>query len=246
MFHSVDCPPTERQSLRGVTRGTTSTQDTPVGCWLFGHSVPAWAAALPGLGLQAYALFLDNDDELDAAYCAIKAGGGICRISNDGDWGDEASLIASLQETWHYQAAEWALCDGRPSRLCLRLCEALGVHKILSLAPLRSTSGTAGSSWHTHHLEVHHCEVGGITEASTKVHFSWLSTALAPYGPLPAPTDIPLAVGRDASTVVLTTERTRSLCKAPPHHAVVPLRALVHTTYKGSPVYHRGGCSLPI
>ena len=88
--------------------------------------------------------------------------------------------------------------------------------------------------------------MGGITEASTKVHFSWLSTALAPYGPLPASTDVPLAVGQDASTVILTTERTRSLCKAPPHHAVVPLRALVHTTYKGSPAHHRGGCFLPI
>jgi hypothetical protein len=158
----------------------------PDSCWIFGGGVSNWGSALGGLPLAATALFLaENTTHLDSTLLVSQ--------HTDGSWSQ-----AGLSE----RPAQWALCNGRPSRSCLYLCEQCGVEQILSLLPLCTASP---SIWHTVHVVIPHDLVGGVSARAVPAHFSWNSQLFAPLGPLPTLADLPSLVPRDISTILDST-----------------------------------------
>ena len=211
-----------------MSRGSIPTNQDRDGCLLFGETFSAWLLALPSLGLRAVHQFLTSGQDLALATSLVDND---CKteVLSNGKW--------SLPT---HTTATWALCDGRPSKHCLQVCADLGIQRILSLKPLRSTLGKRhSSSWHTTHLDVQHSRVGGITARTDSIYFSWLD--IAPIGPLPSADDLGTFVLRDASTILVSTAHQRGWCKAPRVGSVWPLHCLQHTTYRNQPVYHGRG-----
>ena len=122
-------------------------------------------------------------------------------------------------------------------RFCLNSCKALGPSWILSLLPLCSAGGRGTfPAWHTVHLEINHSQVGGTTDRTVRVYFSWDPARFAPCGPFPLPSDLPF-------TILDPTVYSRRLCSAPPGIRVLPLG--VSTVISGPPPVYHGGDLLP-
>ena len=225
-------PPTgERASLYGVSRGRVGQGRFLQACWVFGESFPSWLLALPGLGLECRRVFLRTKTHAAAVASLV---------------GDSVEVSVAEDEPWKVVDAGdvgLLLCEGRPSRMLVAICERVGVGRIISTAPMRTQKRKEQCivRWRTVHVDVEHSVVGGITDTRTNLYFSWQEGLVYPSSPLPTAFEVPKGVPRDASTVLGHASRHRAICRAPPERLLIPPRVEVIHSYRGQPVYHGGG-----
>ena len=217
-----------RPSLYGVTHTCVTEGSSREVCWVAGNTYPCWLPALDATAYKAGVCFLLDDSDLLSVAGAVGEDVTI-KVDRGGNWNDEGVP----------EGGSLLLCDGRPSRCLMRLCERKGVDRIVSTRPFRCGKGFT-DKWGSHHVDIDHHLVGGVTESRLRLFFHWKLDAFYPKGPLPVSDDIPRAALRDLSTILGPTVRTEGVIKAPQDKLVIPPQ--VRVVREGNhPVYHGGG-----
>ena len=154
-------------------------------CWVAGRSFPCWLPALGGTAYKVGTCFLlGEDDLLSVAGCV--EGDTVIKVAPKGDWDGEGIS----------EGVELLLCDGRPSRKLIRLCEEKGVVRLVTTKPLRCCKETT-DRWGSFHIDIPHHEVGGVTTTIVRLFFHWKLDSFFPKGPMPTTEDLEDTARRD-------------------------------------------------